>query len=207
MGIGLLLVGFAVRCVSAGMTNEAIIIDGDRLVSALRTASGSDRVAETFCTQRSGAILKLLALFRESDVRGEVFTRQTQIGIIRVLGKMRAAEAVPLLIEHIDIEPFLIDAKTMETMRPAVYALADIGKPASTAVMICLVKERNESRRKLLCEVLRLVEGVPVGRFMIENALQKSTDSSVKDRFRSDLGAFGVDPVQDPKGLLDGVTK
>jgi hypothetical protein len=105
---------------------------------------------------------------------------------IKLLGEMRAMEAVEPLLEWIAPHEGQICAFTRDIGEPfAVTALIKIGKPASVECLKRLALEDNDkeiafgSKRGLMLRVIRKVEGDDVAHFMLQNAIDKEQD---KDR-------------------------
>lgn len=90
---------------------------------------------------------------------------------LRILGILRAAEAVDDLLGVVDYRPLIVDD---EVGFPAAYALIEIGKPASLKALARLRKETDPLRRRLLVEVIKGVEGKDAAVFLIETELKKT---------------------------------
>jgi len=75
------------------------------------------------------------------------------------LGEMRAVEAIPLFIEHLDFyytsNKYQWPGPTMVDNRVAVPALVKIGKPALESILQAARTEDNKIR--LICEGLPIV--------------------------------------------------
>lgn len=176
------VVCFAVQCASAGMTNEGIWIDGQALERDLRNPAKRSSVVGTLRIQRLNAVRKLVDLVGRDIDSNDIPLIEQKVAAIRVLAVLHAEEAVLVLIMNITIEPFLNDSSAIGDRYPAVAALVAMGKPASRAALDVLGKEDDAQRRDRLCEVICGVEGVPVGRFMVEYAIEQATDATTRAR-------------------------
>ncbi len=102
------------------------------------------------------------------------------------LGQLRANEAAPVLVKEISFRNPLavMSESSIEGMYPAIGGLVSIGKPGSLASLAAigqtqLGKEGEEAikaklRLHLLALVIRGVEGVDVGEFMVKSKMEKA---------------------------------
>lgn len=175
-------VGFTVMCALAGTPNERIWIDADGLVRDMRNAATGRRVAEEFRAQRIEVINKLIAILRAPKE-----PLAMRIAAVKILGTLRAEEAVPVLIENLTISPAYINEKTFAIVCPAVYALIKIGKPASRAALQCLKSEDSAIRVKWLCHIIKEVEGKQVAISLLKSELGKSQGKASKKKLQAAL--------------------
>ena len=102
------------------------------------------------------------------------------VAAMRLLGRLRAKEAVGVLAGHLDFQAPGANFPSgggyhVLNGREAVFALIEIGKPSIPAVIEVL---REENYIKLACAagVIERVEGKEVGAFYLQNLIEKETD-------------------------------
>ena len=121
------------------------------------------------------------------------------------LGRLRAAESAPLLVQEIDL--FCLteggsDEAILEHHYPCIKALQEIGKPGSLAALAAVAQLRldglgaEEARKarfslKLLVTVIKGVEGRDVAEFMIKakSAQAPASSSAVFEAALKELGS------------------
>lgn len=103
------------------------------------------------------------------------------VAAMKLLGKMRATEAVGILAEHLDFQdprPYF-GPYSLRRGREAVDALIEIGKPSVPAVIREVLREKNRMNYvKMMCavEVIERVEGKEMGVFYLRNLFEKNSD-------------------------------
>ncbi len=110
-----------------------------------------------------------------------------KVEAINALGKLRAVEAVKVLVEDIDFfdRYHVTDAAVMSVMFPCIGALQKIGKPGSRAALQAIGELRLEedaarkvttTYRKLtyLMRVVLVVEGSEVAEFILKSRMKKA---------------------------------
>ena len=110
-----------------------------------------------------------------------------------LLGELRESRAVWTLAENIDLKAPRIDPKDSIVRwgeYPAQEALHKIGIPAAAEVLVRLLTEQNELRRKLMVGVVRGVYGDDLGRLFIQNRLTRETDPTHKQNLNLALKEF-----------------
>ena len=110
-----------------------------------------------------------------------------------LLGKLHAAEHVPLLVRSLTFKVFYRSTKrpqTIEDLYPAVQALADIGAPALDPVLDRLSHEDDEELERTGGAVLRDVLGMPRATLILNGAIHSATDAKVKQRLAKVLRAM-----------------
>jgi len=146
----------------------------------------SDRFVAKMIRDRERLINGLLAIVPDAEAK-----RTLRIRAVKSLGVLRATEAVPILILHIDvIQAAVVKKKTIGTLYPCVPALSKIGKPASRAVLKELHKPMKKLRRLALAVVLAGVEGRQVGRFMLQEEIRKAKTLKERQNLQAGLKAF-----------------
>jgi hypothetical protein len=109
------------------------------------------------------------------QLREEQLSNEGKVYAVYLLGNLRAYAAVDRLIANIDLKASSVDPKTRIGRwgpYPAQGALVKIGKPASSAVLESLSKEKDALRRKLMCAVLVDVEGKEISQIRIRKKLK-----------------------------------
>lgn len=148
---------------------------------------------------RSKIIQQLLLAAQQKP--GSVVDIKTQIRIVesvRMLGELRAIEAIAFLVEHIAMSFPLLGTGTaergVETDYPAVGALIRIGYPSVREILNRgFLRERNDLEQKLMAHVIRSIlgqgyqnsqeVGTRLGRLIIQEHLRSVKPSaSVRDR-------------------------
>ena len=106
---------------------------------------------------------------------------------IALLGKLRASDYVPLLVQNLTFEVFYKATKrpqTTEDLYPAVQALIDIGSPAVGPVLERLKQESEEVVQKTALAVLRGVLGPDWAGAILDREIRVATSSGAKERLR-----------------------
>ena len=151
---------------------------------------------------RQKMIAELMALVAKPAATEKEKRGKTEA--ILALGKLRAAEAAPLLVQEIEYFHLygMSRAITIEGSQPCVPALQEIGKPGSLAALDAVAKLRldglsaEEARKarfrlKLLVTVIKGVEGRDVAEFMIKakSAEAPASSSAVFEAALKELGS------------------
>lgn len=99
---------------------------------------------------------------------------EQKIEAIKVLGTIRAKEAVPILIENISIvaSEYVKDLPSLENLYPCVSALIEIGKPASEKLVEKLCDSLPELNRRLYVTALVKIETPKVAKFILDAKIQ-----------------------------------
>jgi len=150
---------------------------------------------ETVHKQRQDAI----ALFLETDRAAPAGKgdRTPYDKAMRQLGYLRAAEAVDVLVEHIDF--YYSDTPAAGTRGaglddyPAMAALSDIGMPAVTVLQDRLAREEDKLKRAMMCEVIRNVLGTNLGHAMLTDQIKSHTLPADKEHLQLALTQFDSD--------------
>ena len=168
--------------------------------------AGKDAVLQELASEsaddRRAAIAKILAGRRENnqqiaDLLAKYLAvperKGTAKDLILLLGKLRAAEHVPLLVRALTFKVFYRETKrpqTIEDLYPAVRALVDIGAPALDPVLDRLSQEGDEELERTGGAVLRDVLGMPRATLILNGAIHAATDAKVKQRLSKALRAM-----------------
>ena len=141
---------------------------------------------------RAGSIAKLIRVVEEERKFAEFILPDSKRHFaIRALGALRAAEAVKPLMDRIGLvfqAPH--GTRGLVPWSAEVEALIKIGKPASKAAVAKLATESDEDNRKLLAGVVRGVEGLEVGRFMLERKIKTTSGKKEKANLQAALEYF-----------------
>lgn len=142
------------------------------------TVPGKVTDVPTLLAIRAKMIAKLIATVKQpAKTPQEIMAKANAI---EALGKLRAREAAPVLVQEIEFrDPYaLSDATTIAASFPCVPALQAVGKPGSLAALAGVEKVRLDEpkdkltkakfRLRLLVMVIAGVEGPEVGEFMIK---------------------------------------
>jgi len=117
------------------------------------------------------------------QMRQENLSNEGKVYCAYLLGELRAAKAISILLKNIDLKAEKIDPKIAGVrwnVYPAQDALAKIGMPAVHMILDRLGKEENEDRRKLMCRVIAKVEGKEIGKGRVTIAKEKASDETAK---------------------------
>ena len=149
-------------------------------------------------TEREAASQKILDARKDTinqleNIARKFITEETRKGTAKtsiiLLGKLHSAESVPLLAENISVSVFYtVTGRTQppEDYYPCVGALIEIGTPAIPAMLNNIKNKDDATIRELSARVIRYVEGLDVGRYILENAI-KQASSQEKTRLQKAL--------------------
>ena len=123
-------------------------------------------------------------------------TRNTAI---LLLGKMRAAEAVPSLIKLLLFpdEEFSSDALDYLLLVPAGWALAQIGMPAVEPLLSEIGKEGNSNHGKECTKTFVYILGGDVAQFKLEKAIAAEKNPKRKNNLKESLSFLRSDRFPD----------
>jgi len=126
------------------------------VVAALKSVEKREEAATKIIREREKRIHALIRLVkRKVDVSSPRGTMETAV---RLLGALRAKEAVPVLIENIDYRPWVEDEFRGDVL-PCVDALIEIGCPAARAIWDKHLASATGKRLPLYAKVLKGVWG------------------------------------------------
>ena len=179
-------------------------IRGDEDRSGLDKSYELRNEAKAHLAARKALIQRLILVVdaQGGEGRGDVALK---IEAIKSLGAMRATEAVPVLIKHIDFVDRNAPMRELNTaaLYPAVGALESIGKPGSRTAIEGIRdayrfdvdgdENRRLSRIQLLTQVVVRVEGQDVARFILERELHNAGEAS-KPAFAQALEYLKLNP-------------
>lgn len=116
---------------------------------------------------------------------------EVRLTSIYVLGEYRMKGAVKALIKHIDYkaESILTHRLPPWGQYPAVEALVKIGKPAVSEALKLIEEKEVQHIRELATRVVREVEGLEVGRFIIKQRIKKEENPEKRKRLQQALAS------------------
>lgn len=129
-----------------------------------------EKATQKYLTNRKATIQRLMNILKS----GVNEAGHAAPLAVKTLGKMRAAEAVPLLVSIIDTRiPSDSLSLTIENMFACAPALVRIGKPGAAACLdaianLTLAERERPYKEKLLCYVILHVEGEKIARLLLE---------------------------------------
>ena len=171
----------AERAALQAKMNELEQTDAKQLESLL------GEVAYARCEKQNVAI----SILREKLLFGNV---QSQCVAAYLLGEGRYAEAASSLSEKITLSyhpPIILrDHLPFLASRPAAQALAKIGKPSIFYMLLNMESSDDLDVREWSLRVIREVEGVEVGAFILERAAAKQKDAAKKSRLQAASAEF-----------------
>ena len=123
----------------------------------------------TIIKKRQENISQLMANFKKSN------NKNYKRSILYTLGKLRAKEAIPFLIENIDYGLYK-SATSMPKygMDPAGEALSKIGIPSIKHILDSIKKGNNRFKLRLLCGVLVDINKYDLAVFYLEKEIKKT---------------------------------
>lgn len=124
-------------------------------------------------------------------------TEDSRLSAIRLLGTLRADEAVPVLLRCLSLKygreyPHVLGGKP-PPRNEALIALVKIGKPSSKAALERLKRCGEDDERSLLVEVIKGVEGAELARLIFRKAVTDSQDAKEKKTLQMALDLLGRD--------------
>jgi hypothetical protein len=178
---------FLLLVIIAG-ANQVNITEKDYLTQ-LSSENETEREAasQNISNGRKNTISQLENIVK-NYIKDEKRRGTTKTSIV-LLGKFRSAESVPLLAENITFGVFYKETKrtqSPEDYYPCVGALIEIGTPAIPAMLTNIKNKDDATIRELSARVIRYVEGIDVGRYILENAI-KQAGSQEKARLQKAL--------------------
>lgn len=164
--------------------------------------------AEKFAVERIVAVERLIAVAKAA---APVPARANEAAVaFRSLGHMRAAEAVPALLDHLAFDPYGGDpfrsgGSAFRVHQPTVYALCQIGTP-SLDPLTKRVGDGDKEAAKYAAAVVRRVLGLELGKAYLNLKLAAEPDPVRAARIKQALAGVGtVDPyfLRGPTGRVE----
>ena len=152
--------------------------------------------ADKFAAERAAAIERLLAVAKAA---APVPARANEAAVaFRSLGHLRAAEAVPALLDHLAFDSHgglgsRSGGPAFEADRPTVYALCQIGMP-SLDPLTKRVGDSDKEAAKYAAVVVRRVLGLELGKAYLSLKLAAEPDPERAARIKQALA--GVSAVE-----------
>jgi len=149
--------------------------------------------SEEIVKNRRNITHQLLSIIKDNkDTPSEQIQFSRLWYAVHLLGELRAEEAVPTLLEIIDVS--LLPDATHEIPIPTdaevIKSLALIGKPSSELAIGNLAQDKSTIRAPQYLRVIFLVEGPDVGKFMLQNAVNREKDPDKKQRLQKAIELF-----------------
>jgi hypothetical protein len=161
-------------------------MEDDRRISSVKDLDGVplSQAAFQHLTNRTLVIKSLLE--RVADKSCGIREKSEAI---RALGRLRAAEAAPVLVSMIGFFDSLAPSLGLkiDVSFPCVPALVEIGKPGSTACFDALRGQVAERDMGLLVLVLTRVEGEDVASFLLKKKLDAAATPKEKENIKEAL--------------------
>ena len=161
--------------------------------------------ADKFAAERIVAVERLVAVAKAA---APVPARANEAAVaFRSLGHMRAAEAVPVLLDHLAFDPhggnpLRSGGPAFETGRPAAYALCQIGLP-SLDLLTRRVGDGDKEAGKYAPIVVRRVLGLELGKAYLGLKLAAEPDPDRAARIKQALAGVSTvkaDWLREPAG-------
>lgn len=124
-----------------------------------------------------------------------------KVGLADIFGALKTREAIPFLIENIDLPRFLSEPiwlksdKVIEERRPCASALIRIGSPAAEALMKAFAETGDSSKRSLLIFTLARIAPMTLTRTSIVRFLRQAQNEAELER---QLAADGLKAIGEP---------
>jgi hypothetical protein len=171
----------------------ALQSDGTPLVTNMNQMTSEKFMQEskTIVRQRRETIANLLNIVQDPKLR-----RSHGVDAVYALGKLRAIEAVPFLMNEMARDDRIEVMFTHDTERDqggtCMRALISIGKPASVACLAALAGEKDAVRRNVLALVIRAVESADIAKIMIERQLARESEPERKANLNAVLNSWST---------------
>ena len=139
--------------------------------------------------EKESSTFKVVKAYKElteeltKQLKDESLRLEDKVHVIYMLGELRAADAVPLLIQNIDLDaaPMMkYGAIQWHGRYPAQVALAKIGMPGVTGILNALPGEQDLGKKEVMFKVVYSVLGAETGYTFIDEQLSKKKLSKEK---------------------------
>jgi hypothetical protein len=187
----------------AGANGEEAVPCQTDLIELLQSAQAERRfAAESRIVQERRSLVRSLVILARSDTRGTPSERDEPLELtspkclaIRLLGELRAQEAVRSLVQNLAyrVDPTVagnVGRRGLGAWYPAAASLAEIGNPAVPEVLSFLGKSADPIERHLCVWILVRIDGRDLARFRVEKAIESSRLSEVKANLQAALEYF-----------------
>jgi HEAT repeat protein len=179
-------------------------------LQAIASTNGETRLnaAIQLDEERNRLIQGLLSVLKSTN------SDTIKIEAIIVLGEYRAAEAVPLLVEHLEwddaahggvfVKGPLAKEATERKLVPVVFALTKIGMPAIPAILdkISISDDNKIVKKCVAC--CCVIEGIDMTRKRLEDRINKEAKSENKMRLESAIQALNNIKVAEDGSIIAG---
>lgn len=129
----------------------------------------------TITRERDYVVKELINIAREEQDREASWTPGATVKncALRALGRLRASEAIPILIESIAPKKGQSGVIEETGVSPAYSALIEIGVPATDKLLDEVAGEGSKFRREMCCRVLEGVYTRPIAAQVVRERLKK----------------------------------
>jgi len=174
------------------LANELFIYGNEDIYKELLSSNVHKRVesSEVIIRKRQELIKNLMIILREKsqDKMTRFFSpypNDTLYLVIKILGKYRAVEAIPLLIKNIDYHPINKEVGSLNQMFPSVGALIEIGHPAAKGCLRAIVE--GHPQIELLSKVIVGCYGKGIAEIIVERKIKICRDNKRIERLKKAL--------------------
>lgn len=183
--MGALLLAYAMGCSGSAPTK------GNKVWNDLASESPEDRktAAGEILAARQAETAKIIELAEK------YLPMESRNGTLKdlmlLLGRLRAAEAVPFLVRNLTVAVFYRETKrpqTLEDQLPAIQALADIGSPSLDPVLKRAESEDDEMTHRAAAWIWRAVLGAERAESLLAAEAARQTEPAVKARLSAISG-------------------
>jgi len=141
--------------------------------------------------ERQGTITNLIALIQDKSPNSQwLFWDSSENLAIRVLGEMRAVEAVPALVKWATPPAGgfkNVSAQIGPGTSPAAQALVKIGKPAEPALLEVAKQSPQKMIWSISLSILQKIEGPKCLEVILVDAIAKETEAAAKANLQEGL--------------------
>lgn len=192
-GIGLGIVG----AVLLGFVCQASFSAGRgtpiKAIEQLLSQDAKTRITavDDLLAERQGTITNLIALIQDKSPNSQwLFWDSSENLAIRVLGEMRAVEAVPALVKWATPPAGgfkNVSAQIGPGTSPAAQALVKIGKPAERALLEVAKQSPQKMIWSISLSILQKIEGPKCLEVILVDAIAKETEAAAKANLQEGL--------------------
>jgi HEAT repeat protein len=153
------------------------------------------RVVEQSLKQRSTEVTALIALAER--LAADPARQGTVKDVLGLLGRLRAVEAVPLMVRLLTFEVFYKNTKRPQTtsdLYPAVQALIDIGPAAIDPLLERVRVDDDVQVQRNAAVTLRGILGTRRARLALADEAQRAPTERSRDRLQATAAAMELAP-------------
>jgi len=206
-GIGI-VIGTLIMLAASGSEKPSEGQKEDEWQSLIVSTDERERIAsrKAALEERKETINALLAIVRSPvEIEEEFYGKFTPRNIaIFLLGKLRAKEAVPDLIEFVTPKPgqgTVIDEAT--PFSPATEALIEIGLPSVPALLGKLQAGQTPLKREQCVKGLVAIKGLSEAEHLIEDRMTDASNTQVKENLKAVIEVLKAGPLRESLESID----